>query len=412
MVKMILASSILISGAVYADTGPAAKEEPHSDPFRSCVSSECHAPIVQHKYLHGPLVIGQCTVCHLPLPGPDHKFGIQENDVELCGSCHKPVDTEKFLHDPVAEGKCLDCHDPHGSAEPSQVRISPESKLCYDCHDPVATKKYVHEPVSEGECLNCHRAHGGKDRKLLKSSGNVLCFECHEELSPVATVGRKIHLADEECAGCHVQHDSDYPGLLVEPPLKLCFGCHEDLKARMESEQFTHEAVTEDIACIACHKAHISRFAGLLKEKTGDLCFSCHDDLKAKIDNAEFKHQPVQDNACTSCHLPHSSRYSKRLFAANPDGSYTTYDPMKYALCFSCHDEALVGEQYTETLTDFRNGALNLHYLHVNRDINGRTCLTCHEGHAGSMPDLIRDESSFGTWKNRIRFFKTDNGGK
>jgi predicted CXXCH cytochrome family protein len=409
--KTILVSGALLCVAVHAAIDEATKEVPHSDPFRSCVSAECHAPVVQHKYLHGPLVIGQCTVCHAPLPGPEHKFRILQEGAALCGVCHRPVDTEKFIHDPVAEGRCLECHEPHGSAEPSQIRISPLAKLCNDCHDPVATKKHIHDPVAKGECLSCHPAHGSKEPKLLNASGRSLCFECHEEMKPAAAGSREIHLAKEDCAGCHLPHESDYANLLTKPPLELCFGCHEDLKQRMQSDEFRHEAVTEGQACSECHRAHTSTLSALLREPAGDLCYSCHEELKARVDASKFRHQPVEDQTCGSCHLPHSSRYANLLLAESPAGSYAPYDPERYALCFSCHEEALAGERYTETFTDFRNGALNLHYLHVNKEVNGRTCLTCHDAHMSNQPRLIRNEAPYRSWRVPIGFVKTDTGG-
>lgn len=402
---------MLFCVAMYAGTVAATKEEKHSDPFRSCVSAECHVPIVDHKYLHGPLKIGQCTVCHAPVPGPDHKFRILQNEADMCRICHRPVDTETFLHDPVAEGKCLECHDPHGSAAGSQIRINPVARLCDDCHEPVVKGKKAHEPVAKGECLACHAAHGSKATKLLDAQGRDLCFECHEEMGPAANAGREIHLAEEECAGCHPPHSSDYAALLMKPPLELCFGCHEDFKENFESSEFRHEAVSEGQACVECHKAHISRLASLLRKPLGNLCYTCHEELKSRIDAAEFRHQPVQDNACGSCHEPHSSHYRVRLLAEYPAGRYSAYDPDRYALCFSCHGEAITDEAYTETLTDFRNGPLNLHYLHVNKEIKGRTCFDCHEAHAGDRPKLIREEALNGNWKVLIRFAKTETGG-
>jgi len=410
--KTILLSGALLCVAVLAATDETTEEEPHSDPFRSCVSAECHAPVVRHKYLHGPLAIGQCTVCHAPLPGPEHKFRILQESAALCGVCHKPVDTGKFKHDPVAEGRCLECHEPHGSAEPSQIRISPLAKLCNECHDPVAINKHVHDPVAKGECLGCHPAHGGKEPKLLNASGRGLCFECHEELNPEAAGSREIHLSEEDCAGCHWPHNSDFANLLTGPPLELCFRCHEDLKERMQSDEFRHEALTEGQACIGCHRAHASTLAALLREPPGDLCYACHEELKARVDTAQFRHQPVEDSACLNCHMPHTSRYVNRLLAESPAGNYAPYDPARYALCFFCHEEAIAEERYTETFTDFRNGALNLHYLHVNKEVNGRTCLTCHDEHVSTRPKLIRDEAPFGSWRITIQFIKTETGGR
>jgi len=151
--KLPFGPVFLLFAAILCPAGDAlAQEKKHSDPSRSCVSTECHASTIAHKYLHGPLKIGQCTVCHGPLPGTQHKFKLAETEARLCLTCHKGVDTTGYmLHDPVAKGKCLGCHDPHGSEEHYQVRKSPQVKMCNECHKPVLTKQYAHKPVANGE---------------------------------------------------------------------------------------------------------------------------------------------------------------------------------------------------------------------------------------------------------------------
>jgi predicted CXXCH cytochrome family protein len=150
----------------------------------------------------------------------------------------------------------------------------------------------------------------------------------------------------------------------------------------------------------------------LLREPPGDLCYSCHEELKARVAEARFIHQPVEDRSCITCHLPHSSMHANRLIAESPSGSYSPYAPERYALCFTCHDDAIADERYTDMFTDFRNGTLNLHYLHVNKEVHGRTCLTCHDGHVSDLPKLIRGEAPYGSWRVPIRFTKTDTGGR
>jgi predicted CXXCH cytochrome family protein len=391
-----------------------AQEKKHSDPSRSCVSAECHAKVVKHKYLHGPLAIGQCTVCHAPLPGTDHKFKLIETEVKLCLICHKGVDTKGYmLHDPVAKGKCLGCHDPHGSEEPHQVRKTPESVLCKECHNkkPVLTRKYAHKPVAEGKCLSCHRAHESKAKNLLDASGSNLCLkQCHEKMRPAAA--GKMHLASEDCAKCHRSHDSNYPALLTRSSGELCLdGCHKEVKGSMESSEFKHDAMAKDQACTACHRAHDNKFGRLLRSPEADLCFSCHDKWQNQIETAKFKHRPVSDNRCLPCHLPHGSKYSKLLFADYPSATISAYDPAKYGFCFSCHKEVIVRERYVENQTNFRNGQLNLHYLHVNRDNGGFTCRACHDPHASSQPAQIREKAPWGIWSIPINFNKNKTGG-
>jgi predicted CXXCH cytochrome family protein len=409
---------LLFIAIVYAAGNATAQEKKHSDPSRSCVSGECHDKVVKHKYLHGPLKIGQCTVCHAPLPGTDHKFKLVETEVRLCLMCHKGVDTKGYmLHDPVAKGKCLGCHDPHGSEEHYQVSKSPQVKMCQqsECHKPVLTRKYAHKPVADGDCLSCHRPHGSKATKLLDTTGSNLCLkQCHEKMRPVVVAGkeRKVHLASEDCARCHRSHDSNYPSLLTRPPGETCLeGCHKEIKGNMESSEFKHGAMTKELSCAECHRAHDNTLGHLLRKPATDLCFACHDKLQDQIETAKFKHRPVSDNRCLACHLPHFSKYSKLLFADYPAATLSAYDPAKYALCFTCHKEGIVLERYVDNQTNFRNGRLNLHYLHVNRENGGFTCRACHDAHASSQPEQIRENTPWGNWEIPIRFTKSNTGG-
>ena len=63
-----------------------------------------------------------------------------------------------------------------------------------------------------------------------------------------------------------------------------------------------------------------------------------------------------------------------------PERFYASFDIASYGLCFECHEEALVTEERTTELTNFRNGDLNLHFRHVNQE-KGRTCRACHDVH-------------------------------
>jgi predicted CXXCH cytochrome family protein len=396
-----------------------AQQKKHSDPTKSCVSSECHAKVVKHKYLHGPLKIGQCTVCHLPLPGTDHKFKVAATEETLCMTCHKRVQTKGYIqHEPVAKGKCLGCHDPHGSEERSQVRKSPEAQLCNECHNkkPVLTRKYRHKPVAEGKCLSCHRAHESKYKNLLDASGNMLCLEkCHEKMRPAVVGGKeqKTHLSSEDCTRCHRPHDSDLQGLLTQSPRELCLdGCHKETKAIIETSRFKHDAVMKkELACAECHRAHDNKFGTMLRKPETELCFTCHEELKEQIAGAKYKHRPFSDNWCIACHLPHGSQHSRLLFADYPSTTISAYDPAKYALCFTCHREEIVRERYVDDQTRFRNGRLNLHFLHVNRGNEGLTCRACHIEHASNQPAHIRETVRSGNWEIPIKFTQSKTGG-
>jgi len=74
-------------------------------------------------------------------------------------------------------------------------------------------------------------------------------------------------------------------------------------------------------------------------------------------------------------------------------------------------EEKIVSERYTTKDTDFRNGQLNLHYLHVNKEKDALTCRACHGDHASNQPKLIRDTARFGSWEIPLQFKKSNTGG-
>ena len=90
---------------------------------------------------------------------------------------------------------------------------------------------------------------------------------------------------------------------------------------------------------------------------------------------------------------------------------YTSFDKSKYELCFRCHESTLVTEERTRTLTGFRDGERNLHFVHVDKVPRGRTCGLCHQMHASKLPKQIAVTVRFGDWDLPIGFNKTENGG-
>jgi hypothetical protein len=67
----------------------------------------------------------------------------------------------------------------------------------------------------------------------------------------------------------------------------------------------------------------------------------------------------------------------------------------------------------TTTLTGFRDGDKNLHYLHVNRDDKGRSCRSCHDIHGSNLPKHLASAVPFegSSWAMPIEFEQTKDGG-
>ena len=76
-----------------------------------------------------------------------------------------------------------------------------------------------------------------------------------------------------------------------------------------------------------------------------------------------------------------------------------------------CHERTIASEEKTTTLTNFRNGDRNLHFVHVHKAAKGRTCRACHDPHATNNPKHIRDGVRSGNGVLPTNYKKTETGG-
>ncbi|MFQ5483893.1 MAG: cytochrome c3 family protein [Desulfobacterales bacterium] len=316
---------------------------------------------------------------------------------------------------------------------PIVIYTLPESKKFHSLHRPIkkgescvsgkchANKlkenRYVHAPTATGACILCHGDTKANPPYGLLRSGQNLCLTCHKNMKSVLAEGRSVHKpVERNCTGCHNPHSAGSKVLLRESPKTLCITCHrkatpEFVALLQKPGNHAHKPVAEG-RCADCHAPHVSNFSHLLKKgpKVVDLCFGCHKEMAEKVKKAPFKHGPIREGLCNACHLPHVSPNIKMLKYYFVEKFYNPFDPRVYSLCFKCHKESVVLNKRTATLTNFRNGDRNLHYLHVNRE-KGRTCLACHEVHAGVQARKIRLSTPFGDWNIPIRYTKTATGG-
>lgn len=385
----------------------------------SCVTAECHAKMGKAAFVHGPVGAGMCTVCHAEArkghPNKDKKpdFTLTAQGKELCDKCHqeKPVDRFEFKHTPVKRGECVGCHDPHQSEAPKQLKKKKTSDLCYLCHkNTQQVKKFLHGPVASGDCNVCHNPHSSPNPHQLEARGNDSCFLCHEDRK--AEFSRKYphKPAQESCLKCHDAHNSDHGFMLSGDGVALCYSCHPKVKAHMDQATVRHTALDKG-PCTTCHTPHSSDYPRQLKTHTKDICYTCHKDMGAKVRAAKNLHGPVQQNDCYACHDPHGSKNPMILKKYFPSEFYKPYATESYAMCFDCHNKDIALDKVTTKLTNFRNGDVNMHFLHVNKE-KGRSCKACHEVHAGDQPKHIRKEVPFGkSWMLPVAFTRSQNGG-
>lgn len=397
----------------------------HEKTSQSCIDAKCHAGLVKTKFVHGPAAVGACLQCHELLPNEDHKFKKIGPSVNLCNNCHDPIKSDKVNHVPFAKGDCVTCHNPHGSEQRFMLMQKSIPQLCFSCHkEDMSKKKTLHPPVEEGDCLVCHQAHSSSNPKLLVKPGNSLCFMCHTDIESGLTEAENIHTPASQCTSCHNPHGSDSERMLSSDVPNLCFTCHDGIKQTIMQAVDKHKAVEEGEKCINCHSPHFTKFSKLLLNEPMSLCLSCHNKIM-KIQNGTLTnmkelfeknnnwHGPIRERDCSGCHNPHGSKTDFRLLKwIYPKEFYSSFSVEQYELCFKCHQPTLVLDPKTTTLTRFRNREQNLHFLHVNKKVKGRTCRTCHETHASQRNRHIRESVPFGKWDLPIHFEKTSDGGK
>ncbi len=283
-----------------------------------------------------------------------------------------------------------------------------------------------HSPYEDGDCSLCHQSKDRNKPGPLKGPVNQLCFDCHEDFQKVMSRKSTHGAAKESCVNCHNPHNAKRPKLLVEETGALCVSCHESIKTLTAQAKVKHDAVTQDAKCLNCHNAHGANVEHLLTKLPYDLCITCHGkdgikdqdgrklaNFKTLLDENPERHGPVSDKDCSACHNPHGGDNFRLLTKYYPPQFYSPYDPKLYALCFECHEENILANPKTTTLTQFRNGDQNLHYLHVNKTERGRTCRACHEVHAAKQKHQLRDAVPYGSkgWMLKVNYTKTPTGG-
>lgn len=283
-----------------------------------------------------------------------------------------------------------------------------------------------HAPFEAGDCTICHQNADPKQPGPVRTKGPELCLSCHEEFVGVMKRAHIHEPARGACTNCHSPHNASYAKLLLKEPGTLCSGCHEKVAKIAAGAKVKHKALSSGAQCTNCHNPHGSAREKLVMQASYDLCLSCHNvdtmkdangkklqNIKAWLDKNRVRHGPVRSKDCTGCHQPHGGDHFRLLEEDYPAEFYAAYDARTYALCFSCHNDEAFSAPQTTTLTQFRNGATNLHYVHLQQSGRGRTCRACHEVHASNQQKQVRDGVPYGSggWMLKLNYKETPDGG-
>ncbi|MHC4111830.1 MAG: cytochrome c3 family protein [Planctomycetota bacterium] len=408
--------SVLVSVAGAVEKPTSLKE--------TCVTEECHSDYGKKTYVHAPVALGDCNSCHVLVNEQEHTFEPSRKGKDFCQYCHLEQSVRKNVHEPLKTGDCIQCHDPHSSDNKFLIPEKTIEEHCQKCHETGKDIKFPHGPVAVGECTVCHDSHTSDYNDLLTIEPNELCYSCHvvtrNELSKYETVHEPMK---GRCVGCHDPHGADNPEMVKAVTPLLCYTCHTDIEEVAENSEYRHSAATGIDGCMNCHNPHASTVKSLLKKDVTSLCMTCHDKPQGiskdevlpaftdQLKDMKFLHGPVAEKDCTGCHITHGSKHFRLLTKEYPPIFYAPFSEKNYELCFECHNKDLVWGEKTEELTDFRNGNVNLHYLHVNKERRGRTCRACHSTHASNQAKQMRKSVPYGIWDLPVGFTKTETGG-
>lgn len=409
----------------FQPTPPAPKPTAALPPGTSCVSPQCHASYAAAPYVHGPVAKRACSACHSPDVG-EHHYPILRDKTATCTFCHAVAGKAAHQHKALQEG-CLTCHNPHVSYAKFLLRKGSVDAQCGSCHK-IPWKRHTHSILAMGSCTVCHESHESNYRSLLRGSdGPNQCLSCHQDLRRAIATAADVHKpVRDQCTGCHEPHASEYQAQLREPMYRSCLGCHKKVKDHVEHVAYPHGAIIAGEGCANCHAPHASAEPHLMNARMDRTCMQCHDrpvvandgrkvpSMARVLNESKYLHGPVKSGNCSACHDAHGSNNPRLLTQTFSSSFYAPFDLRNFALCFGCHAKETVLAARTRVLTNFRDGDVNLHYVHVHRQEKGRTCKTCHEIHGSNLPKHMAAEVSFegSSWPMPIRYEQTASGGR
>jgi predicted CXXCH cytochrome family protein len=215
----------------------------------SCVT--CHRNVLKTRNQHSATANNLCLICHQQSVNP-WRIGYPVAHIEdTCLTCHngkKIWRSRKYVHGPLNVGGCTLCHNPHGDENRHQLWADGAAELCVACHsekEELMRKDRgmhtVHGIIHGLGCVACHDPHATNHEYMLHKPINELCVSCHQALAgitrghpvgghPVAGPSERRRKGRElTCASCHDPHGSPHADLLIETYLggHFCRKCHK-----------------------------------------------------------------------------------------------------------------------------------------------------------------------------------------
>jgi predicted CXXCH cytochrome family protein len=207
-----------------------------------------------------------------------------------------------------------------------------------------------------------YSSHAVEPPDTIDPEASCATDECHTGFADYD----ELHWAElggvGECQKCHAP-EGDLHEFTVEDPPGLCVECHEEIGELIQSSPTVHDPAED---CTDCHDPHGGTSEALLLEVEDEddlkpLCFQCHDE---ELIAEEYTHGPAEQGECNLCHDPHASSNNTLLLAEGLE------------LCGDCHEEVAESIQESE-------------FVH---DPAEDSCTDCHNPHSGPYPMMLSAE--------------------
>ncbi len=106
----------------------------------------------------------QCISCHGPHGTNNHSI----LKPSACIQCHASEFRQyRVAHGPVVVGECSVCHHQHYK-KTEKLLIRPGKEMCFYCHDcKRLLESEIHLGLEDMHCIECHNPHGGDDRYMF-----------------------------------------------------------------------------------------------------------------------------------------------------------------------------------------------------------------------------------------------------
>lgn len=335
---------------------------PSGDSAKDNLCLECHkigVNIPKGGSRHPALDMG-CNTCHIThKTGPrgvrEFDYHLTKDAPALCLDCHDVKDPAliKAHHgQPFGKADCLECHDPHQSDKPFLLA------------------KYTHPPFASGQCDVCHKP--AKDGKVVLTAATPkeICVMCHSDIADQIDKSKVPHPGAQmsDCTDCHSPHGGRFPCFPKPNPVAVCTGCHSDIGA-LGKKAHPHKAAFDvQGGCAVCHDPHGSSNNHILRASTPNkLCLECHgpDSHPTKVAS-----EHVVTIFKGKVRLPEDYFRRERVVIL----------PLKYG-----RGHPIAGHPVTD-VTD---------PMDVKKIIKKINCLTCHQPHSSSQPNLLVKDQTY-----------------